>query len=29
MEPIEHIKHDDKEEKGWYQSLWVIVNISL
>ena len=25
MEPIQHIKHDDKEENGWYQSLWVIV----
>ena len=25
MEPTQHIKQDDKEEKGWYLSLWVIV----
>ena len=25
MEPSQHIKHNDKEEKGWYLSLWVIV----
>ena len=25
MEPIQHIKQDDKEENGWYLSLWVIV----
>lgn len=29
LEFIQHIKHNDKEEKGWFQSLWVIVNISL
>lgn len=29
MELIQHIKQDEKEEKGWYQSLQVVVNISL
>ena len=29
MELIQHIQHYDKEDKGWYKSLWVIVNISL
>lgn len=29
MELIQDIKHNDKEEKGWFQSLWVIVNIFL
>ena len=25
MEPIQHIEHDNKEEKGWLQSLWVLM----